>query len=1545
MAARNLVDPPSGDVFPREGTRDALGDGQAPDSPWWHVDTQSPADRETKKALKTIVDSIQKIGNNAKESFGNYAYWDNARKAAVEAAVGKAVQETSKAIGLNFVPPKDPLEAIDILISTMTASAQKQMKKFDPLVFRLDGQDLALGPFAYTDITNTGPTDTYVWLGPGDHALAVDLDHDGQIEGLQELLSPAFAGRDFRSSLDALASLDANGDGVFDQDDPAFADVVAVTLVPDANGVPAQHLKSLAEIDLVSIDLTMPVMESDPPIDTYGTDIRAWVQFMLGSGESGRLGLVDIGTPDLRFDTKAITLAPGETLNGTEGRDILMGVYEGAALYALGGDDILLSVDDSAPMDGGPGSDVLWFVTSEDVQADAAALNVEAVIGGLGNDTLTAGDGGPVALDGGPGNDSLTGGREPDVLTGGPGDDSIEGGEGIDFAFYAGQSTDFRVTPAGDNFVIEDLQAGDGDLGTDTLHAVERVVFDDMVLHLDGTNGAPWAIDDRFESRDQSFVIDIDQLLQNDRDPDLDPLGIVSVTALAGADVGFDGQTITVNASGAPLDTALFAYAVDDGHGGQDTALARIDFNILPDDSLFDTQWQLESVNVASVWPDYTGAGIHIAINEVNAFPTDHPDISAARIANAGTTAGTDAHGVAVTALALGARANGGIVGTAYDARYSVWYQGDIFLDPGHDFFTNWRTDPAAADVRIVNNSWSLPELFYGGLFGDERIRLAGMIDFAENARDGLGGIVVFAAGNASDEERRADHKLMTNDRHAIAVGAVDYSGQAEGSVPGTCVLVVAPGEDVTTADALGDAGYFDAADVLGSDYGTLTGTSLAAPVVSGVIALMLQANPGLGARDVQQILAYSASWNDRLDERWQWNGAGDWNGGALHTSDQYGFGLVDARAAVRLAETWDRQSTYANLSTQDLGKPAAPVSIAGGEAVASTIVAPAGGLVIEHVELTFDSSFLALTSQVTISLTSPSGTTALINPLAPIQQTRDYPAGWTFSSNEFWGEDGEGTWTLSVEHFGSQWDSATIDWSLELFGRPENGDDIYIYTDEFGLFDPLAETGRFTLSDSGGTDTINAAAVTTDTGIDLVAGSGSFIAGQVLTIDPGTAIENAWGGDGDDVIAGNALGNRLGGGRGNDLLAGREGRDVFVFRPGDGADLIADFEIGQDLLDLTAFDASHAASAIANARAGSVIIDFGAGDVLVLDGLDPSGFGLEDVLLAPGPPSDIVNVLPLTIEENAAAGTLLTTFLAVDPNIADTHVFSLVDDAGGRFVIDGNALKVAPGASIDYEAATVHMIRVAAVDNTGLRFEKDFGVAVTDLSGLVIMGTPEPDNLQGTPEDDTIYALGSDDLVFETTGPDVIDGADGHDTVVYGGSRADYAQDLQADGSILVDKPDGSTDTLISIERIDLLDGDYVYDIGSDNLGFGYRIYQASFGRTPDEGGVRFWIDVLDILDSWGYSTYAKQQYVASEFIGSDEFQALYGANPSNYDYIDAMYQNVLYRLPDQEGYDFWVGGMEAGRTREDILIAFTECDENFNNNIANIDDGVWVL
>ena len=226
------------------------------------------------------------------------------------------------------------------------------------------------------------------------------------------------------------------------------------------------------------------------------------------------------------------------------------------------------------------------------------------------------------------------------------------------------------------------------------------------------------------------------------------------------------------------------------------------------------------------------------------------------------------------------------------------------------------------------------------------------------------------------------------------------------------------------------------------------------------------------------------------------------------------------------------------------------------------------------------------------------------------------------------------------------------------------------------------------------------------------------------------------------------------------------------------------------------------------------------------------------------------------------------------------------------------------------------------------------------------IVGTPDPDVIDGTALDDDIHALDSDDIINASAGSDLIDGDQGHDTVVYGGLRADYAQDLQNNGTITVEKPGGGTDTLTDVERIDFTDGDYVYDLTSPNTGFGYRIYQASFGRTPDEGGVRFWIGNLDNFDQQGWSDYEKEQFLASQFIQSDEFRDLYGANPSNFEYIDAMYQNVLFRLPDQAGYDFWVGGMENdGLTREDILIAFTKSDENVNNNAANLDDGVWVV
>ncbi len=78
----------------------------------------------------------------------------------------------------------------------------------------------------------------------------------------------------------------------------------------------------------------------------------------------------------------------------------------------------------------------------------------------------------------------------------------------------------------------------------------------------------------------------------------------------------------------------------------------------------------------------------------------------------------------------------------------------------------------------------------------------------------------------------------------------------------------------------------------------------------------MLEANSSLGYRDVQQILAETAIKVSDPNTNWQTNGANFWNGGGLHYSSDYGYGEVDARAAVRLAETWIKQQTFANHGT-----------------------------------------------------------------------------------------------------------------------------------------------------------------------------------------------------------------------------------------------------------------------------------------------------------------------------------------------------------------------------------------------------------------------------------------------------------------------------------------------------------------------------------------------------------------------------------------------------------------------------------------------------
>ena len=104
---------------------------------------------------------------------------------------------------------------------------------------------------------------------------------------------------------------------------------------------------------------------------------------------------------------------------------------------------------------------------------------------------------------------------------------------------------------------------------------------------------------------------------------------------------------------------------------------------------------------------------------------------------------------------------------------------------------------------------------------------------------------------------------------------------------------------------------------------------------------------------------------------------------------------------------------------------------------------------------------------------------------------------------------------------------------------------------------------------------------------------------------------------------------------------------------------------------------------------------------------------------------------------------------------------------------------------------------------------------------------------------------------------------------------------------------------------------------------GQGFRLYQAAFGPTPDLTGLGYWINRIDagmpLLE------------VSRSFIGSGEFQSLYGVNPNHTQIINLFYQNVLHRAPDASGQAYWVGVLDNNPFAvPDVLKQFSESLEN---------------
>ena len=449
-------------------------------------------------------------------------------------------------------------------------------------------------------------------------------------------------------------------------------------------------------------------------------------------------------------------------------------------------------------------------------------------------------------------------------------------------------------------------------------------------------------------------------------------------------------------------------------------------------DPLFSGQWHLDNsnpnqvdINVLPAWNTYnvTGHGTVIGVVDTG-LNSSQPDLTSnyrVDLSRDFTEFGgwqtydsipddDHGHGTAVAAVAAGADNTFGGLGVAPGAQLA----GLKLLGSGGtqdiqiaDALT-YKND----DIDVFNNSWGPTTWMAAGVANS----IYALSEETIQGRDGLGNVQIFAAGNSGHLGGNVNYNPFANNRNAIAVAAVDNQGdRAFFSTPGAAVLVSAPGYGVVSTNINGDPAI-------------LSGTSFAAPQVAGVVALMLEANPTLTNREIQQILVHTATKNDPTDPGWRQNGAGLW------VNDNYGFGLVNAEAAVQAARNWSANLWVGTEVKLDQGEyvRSAQGHLNYNQPIARTVNFTED-ITVERAEVMVDIKH-SNRGDLEVALISPDGTKSIL--AAPRIDPGDNYDHWVFDTVQNWGESSQGDWKLQVtDKANNSIAGQLISWQLNLYG------------------------------------------------------------------------------------------------------------------------------------------------------------------------------------------------------------------------------------------------------------------------------------------------------------------------------------------------------------------------------------------------------------------------------------------------------------------------------------------------------------------------------
>jgi hypothetical protein len=129
-----------------------------------------------------------------------------------------------------------------------------------------------------------------------------------------------------------------------------------------------------------------------------------------------------------------------------------------------------------------------------------------------------------------------------------------------------------------------------------------------------------------------------------------------------------------------------------------------------------------------------------------------------------------------------------------------------------------------------------------------------------------------------------------------------------------------------------------------------------------------------------------------------------------------------------------------------------------------------------------------------------------------------------------------------------------------------------------------------------------------------------------------------------------------------------------------------------------------------------------------------------------------LITLSKSTVAENLASGTIIGQINTTDPDANDSHTYTLIDDADGKFVLVGDRVRVAEGAIFDLENQSSFIIEIGSTDTGGLSATQQFTISLTDINEAPTDISLSANTIEENVPDNTVVGT------FNTTDPDIGD-------------------------------------------------------------------------------------------------------------------------------------------------------------------------------------------